>query len=151
MTMDPNSFLMGSGGRSATFPNKGDQVVGYVVATALRQQTAFQTNKPMFWENGEPRMELVVTLHTELQDDDDDDGLRKVYIKGEMLKAVREAVRKSGASGLAKDGKLGIRYVRDGEKKAGMNPPKLYTAKYEPPVTSVDDGMLDGSDDDIPF
>lgn len=140
MTMDPNDFLMGQGGRTASFPNIGDSVVGWIVATALKQQTAFQTNKPMFWEDGQPRMELIITLHTELQADDEDDGLRRVYVRGEMLKSVRNAVSKAGARGLQKDGKLGIKYVRDGEKKAGMNPPKLYTAKYEPPSTPVPAG-----------
>ena len=148
MTNDPNSFLMGSGGRSATFPAIGTQYDGFITSYELRQQTDFKSGKPMTWDDGNPRMQLVVTLRTELKDDDDDDGMRTLYIKGQMQKAVRDAVSKAGAKGITHDGRLFVRFISEGEAPGkGLNAPKNYIVKYAPPVQAVPaDGPEDGSE-----
>src|SRR5690606_2848911 len=70
----------------------------------------------------------------------DDNGERALYIKGNLLKAVREAVRKAGAKGLDVGGTLTVTYSGDGEvSKRGINPPKLYTAVYAPPAQQADE------------
>lgn len=138
--IDPNAFLMGSGGRSAKFENVGDTVVGYIQHTEVRQQTDIKTGAVKTWDNGDPMMQLVVTLETEARDDDDDDGVRSIYVKGQMQKAVADAVRKAGARGLAIGGKLGVKWVSTAEpKQRGFNGAKQYTAKYEPPTQPVGD------------
>lgn len=139
MTTDPNAFLMGTGARSAKFDAIGDKVVGFIEHTEVRQQTDFKTGKPLFWDDGNPRNQLVVTLRTELREDEDDDGTRNLYVKGQMQKAVADAVRKAGQRGLSIGGKLGVVFTDEGEPPGkGLNAPKLYTAKYEPAVQSVD-------------
>ena len=152
MTNDPNAFLMGAGGRSATFPDVGTEYDGFVVSYEMRQQTAFQTNKLLFWDDGSPRMQLVVTIHTGLREDDDDDGIRTLYVKGNMQKAVRDAVAKAGARGIAADGRLFVRYVGDEETaQKGMSPAKRYIAKYAPPVQAIPDNDAPPPDDELPF
>lgn len=140
MTVDPNAWLMGSGAPSAKFDTPGDTVTGRIVATPeLRQQTDFTSGKPLFWDNGDPRMQLVVTLQTEQHDPSiaDDDGTRRVYVKGQLQKAVQQAVRQAGAPGLEVGGTLTVTYTGDGEvKQRGMNPPKLYTATYKAAAAS---------------
>lgn len=152
MTTEANAFLMGGGGgRSATFENVDDRVWGVIMAADVRQQTKFQTNEPMVWNDGRPRMQLVVTLLTELRDDDEDDGLRKLYVRGQMQQAVQKAVIKAGAPGIAEGGRLLVQFVGvDEPKQKGMNGAKRYFAKYEPPVVSVAAGD-DDEPDALPF
>jgi hypothetical protein len=137
-TSEVDSFLMGSGGRSAKFLAHNDQVWGVVMSAEVRQQTDFTSGDLLFWDDGKPRMQLVVTLLTEEREDEDDDGLRRVYIKGQMTKAVAEAVRKAGAKGIREGGRLVVRYVDDiPPAKRGLSPTKKYVAKYESPTQEV--------------
>lgn len=66
-----------------------------------------------------------------------------VWVKpGAMARAITNAVRTAGCSGLEIGGKLAIKHSALGEKKPGRNPAKLYDAKYEAPAakpTNVDD------------
>ena len=156
---DINGFLMGTGGRSASFKSINDRTWGDIVHAELRQQTSFEDQTPMFWDDGKPRMQLVITLQTTEQEDDDDDGVRKVYAKGQMLNAIRAAIVKAGERQLRVGGQLLVQYVSDAEpKKRGMSGAKQYFAKYSPPVTAVSAGEMYDEDDvpppddaDLPF
>lgn len=159
MTTDVNDFLMGAGGRSASFKDIKAMVWGEVIHSEVRQQTDFDSGEPMFWSDGKPRLQLVISLQTEEREDEEDDGVRKVYAKGNMLKAIRTAISKAGARGIENGGKLVVQYVGDGPKPARGFPPKIYGAKYEAPVHSIglpeDDGFSDEpppiDDADLPF
>jgi hypothetical protein len=81
-------------------------------------------------------MQLVVTLSTDQRDpaNADDDGTRRVYVKGKLQQAVAGAIRKAGAKGLEIGGTITISYVGDDEpKRRGMSGAKLYTADYVSP------------------
>ena len=143
---EANRFLMGTGGRSALFKNVGDRVSGFITTMAVREQTDLDGNIRT-WDDGKPRMQLVVTLLTEQHDDDDDDGMRRLYVRGQMTKAVQDAVRKAGRRGLEEDGRLAVEYVGDAEpQKRGFSGAKQYRARYEPPQTAVPD-----DDESVPF
>ena len=155
---DANEILMGSGGRTAKFTQHGEQVWGEIVSLDARQQTAFESSELLYWPDGAPRMQVVVTLQTELQDDADDDGLRRLYAKGAMTAAIRKAVTQANARGLTTGGRLLVRYVSDAApKRPGMSGEKQYFAKYEPPAATVvipEDGGDDApppNDEDLPF
>lgn len=142
-------FIMGAGVPACKFLDVGTTHVGTVLAYQKTQQTDFKTKTPKTFDNGDPMWQIVFTLQTEEQDDsvEDDDGKRKLYVKAGMLNAVREAIKKSGHTGDLVGGKLGVKYVRDGEaQNAGINPPKVYSAKYEPPT---DELLADEEDDDL--
>jgi hypothetical protein len=146
---NPNAFLMGGGAKSAKFENEGDKVVGTITSMEVRQQTDIKTGAPLTWPNDDPMMQLVVTLNTDERDDEEDDGARTLYIKGQMKKAVQDAVRKSGARGLAEGGRLGVKFISTAApKQRGFNGAKQYAAQYEAPVVQVS-----GSEygDDEPF
>ena len=87
---DPNAFLMGGGAKSAKFDNEGDKVVGTILDMQVKQQTDIKTGAPRTWDNGDPMMQLVVTLQTDARDDEDDDGQRTLYVKGQMQRAVQD-------------------------------------------------------------
>lgn len=132
--LDPNALIMGTGARSAKFSAHGDQVFGTIMSAVTRQQTDLQGNLKTF-DNGDPMWQVIITLLTDQHDDDDDDGLRAVYAKGQMLRAIGDAVRKAGEKGIEDGGRLVVRYVSDAEpKQRGFNGAKQYIAKYEPPT-----------------
>lgn len=158
MTTDANEFLMGGGStKSAVFAAYGDQVWGVVRSMTVRQQTDFKSGKPLTWDNGEPRNQLQVILQTDLREDANDDGLRAVYIRGQMQAAAKEAVKKVGVRGMAEGGRLLVRYVSDiANPDPRLNAAKQYFVKYEAPVVPIGDplgGDADGdiSADDLPF
>lgn len=135
---DPNKFLMGgNGAKSAKFAVVGDTVGGRITAEpTMAQQTKYKTGEPLFWDNGDPKMQLVVKVQTELREDAEDDGVRALYLKGGFKrdttqKAVADAVKASGAQGLSIGGELHLTLVHiDGE---GQDAPKSFTARYTPP------------------
>lgn len=146
-----NDFLMGKGAKAFPFDAIGDRVKGTIVAMQKRQQTDMQTGDPAFWANGDPKMMLQVSLQTEIQDGDDDEGMRSVYLRGgnyspakgkgtSSLIAVKDAVRKSGSEkGIEVGGVLTLEFTGEARSSnKGFNPAKLYTADYAPPSYSVD-------------
>lgn len=136
MTIDSSAIdMLSQSGRSAKFTQIGDIVKGSVVSMTKTQQTDFDTGELLFWDNGDPRWQLVIALQTDDRDADDatDDGVRKLYAKGAMLKAIQGAFREANATPDV-GGTLAVEYIGDGEaKKRGMSPPKLYRAQYKAP------------------
>lgn len=144
---DANSFLMQGGVPAAKFESPGDAVKGIVEAAEVTQQTDIKTGQPKTWDNGDPMMQLVVTLQTDLDDGDDDDGRRKLYLRGSKpdssLGAVKGAIRDAKAKGLEVGGELVLQYTGDGQPtQRGFNPPKLYRAKYTAPAP-IDQAAVD--------
>jgi hypothetical protein len=139
--VNPNDWLLSTGTRSASFLKVGDHVVGFIGRQPeVTQQRDFESGEPKFWSDGNPMMQLRVVLNTDGRDPEDpeDSGERAVYIRGNMQKAVAQAVRQAGAPGLEIGGKLLIRYVADGKPtRRGLNPPKVYEAKYRPPAAAA--------------
>lgn len=152
-TPTADQFLMGGGVKSAKFEMVGDAITGQVYEVPeVRQQTDLSTGELKTWQDGRPMMQLVVTLKTTLREDAEDDGLRRIYVKGKSLtEAVREAVRKSGAKGLEVGGTLAVKYTGDGEQtKRGFNPPKLYAAQYTRGNAQAANAFLSGGQDAEP-
>lgn len=138
--LDANDWLMAGGVKSAKFATVGDYVVGHIMRPPTMMQIRdINSKKPKFWDDGKPQMQMVVILMTDERDPDDteDDGQRALYVKGAMQRALADAVRAAKAPGLQVGGKLMVTYTGDGEKKPGMNPPKLYECRYRVPEQDV--------------
>lgn len=90
----------------------------------------------------DPCWQLVVEFDSGLRDPEieGDDGSRSFYIRGDMLRAVKEAKRRAGAARdkvLIEGASLYITFVREEPPaKRGMHPKKIYAAEYRLPVTS---------------
>lgn len=134
-------FLLGGGGKSATFETIGDAITGTVVSSEVKQQTDISTGTPQTWDNGDPKMQLVVRLQTTLREDEDDDGIRAIYVKGSkkagsqsLHDAVATAVRTLGAKTLEVGGTLTVTHTgTEPSKTRGFNARKLYSATYTAP------------------
>jgi hypothetical protein len=142
MSTEAAAYLAG-GAPSFKFDNKGDKVKGVVLATELAVQTDIKTKKPLYWDEERTRVkqQVIVTLQTDLRDSEiaGDDGARRVYVKGQMENAVRQALAAVGWRGKPMEGgELGVKYVKDGEPpERGFNPPKEYIAVFSPPVNDA--------------
>jgi len=141
---DFNDFLMGGGTTTAKFPTPGASIRGRIVSAEVQDQKDIDGNIRT-WNDGNVRKQLKVVLSTDLRDPDiaDDRGDRAVYVKGQMLAAVREAIRAAGQHRMEVGGELAVRYERDEpSEKRGYNPTKIYRCQYKAP--SVDAGDMFG-------
>lgn len=147
MSMSADDFFAG-GTPSAKFDSVGVTVAGIITRVGEpMQQRDFTTSAPKVWDDGRPMMQLPVDVQTDSRDPEiaHDDGTRALYIKGEMQKAIRMAVRQAGASGLRVGGHLSVTYTGDGTaKQRGMNAPKLYSATYSAPAAQAADNFIGG-------
>lgn len=154
MTISANDFLMGGGVKSAAFPAVGTTVTGRITREPeVQQQKDFKTGELKFWKSdGKPMQQLKVVLATTERDPatPDDDGERTLYVKGNLLKAVRDAVRKAGAKGLDVGGTLAVTYSGDGIAQGQLDPPKLYTAVYTPPAKNAAIDFVNGGQQPAP-
>ena len=138
------------GGKSWSPQNIGDMITGTIVGVERKQQTSMDDGSLLTWDDGSPRMMTVVTLQTELRDDDDDDGVRALWLKGgknfEAAEgkghsgevALAEAAKKAGANSIDEGAKLTFAHTGVAKAKTrGYQGAKLYTAKYEPPRQTV--------------
>ena len=149
-TPTADEFLLGgSSGRSAFGKDDpiGTTISGVIVDTQVRQQTALEDGKPLVWDNGDPRMQLVVTVQTDqrVASEPDDDGIRAIYVKGSkapgsqsLHDAVRAAVQAAGADGLKPGGTLTVQLVgTEPSKTRGYSDRKLWAAAYKGPDPAV--------------
>jgi hypothetical protein len=108
------------------FVKVGDTHTG-VVTEVTKLQDKDPAGNVKTYDNGDPRWVFVFTLETVI-------GASNLWVRGQMVKAIREAAEKAGVSTLV-GSTLSVRYTGDGEKKsAAFNAPKLYAAKVDAPV-----------------
>ena len=127
-------FLFSSGIPSAKFPTIGTTVKGNVTAAEVTQQRDFDSGQPKYWDDGSPMNQIEITISTDERDPDieDDDGTRKLYVKGQMLKALRSALQATGSKSIDPGDMIAVQYASDGEaKKRGFNPPKQYSVQVK--------------------
>lgn len=139
-TSDANDFILSGGVPYAKFPTIGSTVKGTVVGSEVQQQMDFDTGKPKFFDDGKPMMQAVVTLQTDERDPtiDGDEGLRRVFVRGQMTAAVREALRAASAR-LEVGGTLAVQFTAEkpNPDKPHRKPAKQYVAQYAPPAAGV--------------
>ena len=135
-----NDILNGGGGApSFSFPTIGTVAKGTIVATDVTQQRDPATGKPKVWPDGNPMMQAVLTLQTDQRDPavENDDGQRRLFVKGQMRDAVREALRQAGVNGVELGGLIAVQYVSDKPSdRPGLNAAKQYAAQYKPPAAN---------------
>lgn len=137
---------MGTGVPSAKFPVLNSSVVlDPITDVEASQQVDFKTRKPLFYDDRKPRMQIIVTGKTSERDStiENDDGMRKLYVKGQMRQAVRDAVVAAGAAGIEPGGALAIQWVGEEDAGQGMNPKKVYAAQYRRPPAQGTANLLD--------
>jgi hypothetical protein len=122
------------------FTTIGDRHGGTVTEDSVEvQQRDFDDNSLLFWDDGNPRMQLVVEYQGEIDPTvPDDDGVRTFYIKGDMLRAVKAAKRKAGLGRLPvipKGSQLFVEFIDEEPPPRGKRgkPKKIYDAEMVAP------------------
>jgi hypothetical protein len=142
MSIDALDQILSGGGSTFKFQSPGDTVTGVIENIQVRQVTDFDTGKPDFWDNGDPKQQVVVTLNTDLRDPSnaDDDGSRNVYIKGwgGQRQAFIAAVKEAGGHKPAAGDTFTATYIGDGEKPARGYAPKLFKYTVTPGTPGLD-------------
>jgi len=133
----------GAKGKTAKFDAIGKSWGGPVVSAETRQATDPATGVPQAWDDGNPKMQIVIGIQTDDRNPEieGDDGIRFVYIKawGEQKKALQAAAREAGGSPAVGD-TFSATYVGDGKKtNPAFSAPKLfkYAIKKGNPLDSV--------------
>lgn len=135
MSDDGMDLLLG-GAPAAKFPTVGTVVKGKVLGQKKQQSKDMATGELKTWEDGTPVWEIVFTLATDDRDPaiEDDDGSRRLFARGQMLKAIGQAIRQAHWSQSLVGGELAVKYAKDGEAtRRGFSAPKIYAAKFDPP------------------
>jgi hypothetical protein len=150
---DTAALIAGPGGKTAKFATIGDTHEGVIESKDVRQRKDFQTQEPLEWNDGSPQLEIVVALATSerADDDPDDDGVRKLYLKtwGQTMQELRRAVKAAGADDIEVGGHLKITYARDGEiKTRGFNAPKEFAMEYRKPSGTA--GLINNGGQETP-
>lgn len=134
---DPNSLLSSQSVPSISFKDAkvGDSFSGTITDLETAQVRNYETGEPEFWEDGNPKLQIVVTLATEYIDPDldGDDGSRKVYLFGQKLTAAKQAMKDANVSKLEKGFGFAISFI--GEKPSSnkkYNNVKLYGITITP-------------------
>lgn len=72
----------------------GTTITGTITDAAMKQVTKFGSTEPDYFQSGDPKMQVILTLKTDLHDDVDDDGTRAAYIKlwGSQKAALAKAI-----------------------------------------------------------
>lgn len=114
MLSDLHNELQSARGRWVKLANKGDSIEGVVVGFEIRGLT--WEGKPVISsKTGQQRREWVFTLRTDLRDDDDDDGIRKVPLKEAGQRAVRDAIADAKVTNPKAGDRLKIAVTKDKE------------------------------------
>lgn len=131
------------GAKSAKFH---DGAIGTVIGGEIvdeprvQQQRDYDTDELVFYQDGNPAMQMVVTVQAQAATEEDD-GRRSFYIRGQLKQAVGEALRKAGARKPERGGKLWVKLT--GEEPVQLRngkpgkPKKIHAAKYEPPALAA--------------
>lgn len=150
--MDPaQAFLMGGRKIPSAFQRYqrntplpvGTTIRGQVESWEYVQQRDYDDDtKLKFWDDGSPMMQLVIVLvNTGLSEEryrnqetgEADDGDRKLYVKGELQKALRKAITAAGVPFIERGGWITTQITGEGvASNPKYNPPTLYTCHYEP-------------------
>jgi hypothetical protein len=122
------------------FEAVGDKHVGRIINIEQRQQTDPKTGLVKCFSSGDPMMQWVITIEKETGE------TGTLYAKGgryqiasgvgqSMQAAIAQAIKEGKANSLDVGAQLAVAWTGEGKASGpGMNPPKLYTAQYQPPA-----------------
>jgi hypothetical protein len=143
-----DTFFAG-GGKALSFGAAGSQEWlgkirgGEIVSISEPvQQTDMTTSVPLTWPSGQPKLQVLITLDTTKgdhpeQDDQEDDGLRTLYVKSGVQIAIRDALKKAGAVAPEVGGRLYVAFTSEtAPKTKGFNPRRNFAAQYTKPVAA---------------
>jgi hypothetical protein len=102
MTMSAIADALASGGTYLKWEHPGTTYTGIITDVAMRQSRKYESTELDTWEDGTPKMQVVVTLATDYVDQahQDDDGTRMISINlwSGQKKALVSACKAAGVT-----------------------------------------------------
>lgn len=129
ITDNPDEFLSQNRSFDSNPSFKFDRVGATCEGTVIDEPRVVETDD---LDGGRSR-KLVVDIDTA-------EGPFSLWLPAQrrITSAISDAVRESGATGLAPGGVLKVQFTEEGEpSKPGFNPPKFFRAKYTPPAPTT--------------
>lgn len=146
----------GSKSRSARWgaPPDGSPIPGYVEEGPIveepevRQQTKYNPGQKdhgdlLFFENGGPRWQLVIKIQTKHRDDEDDDGVRTIFMKLDMQKKGAEELKRVGKKVFEQGGYIKVMFIEKIKIDGKWN--NTWAVRYEPPTVTAQDAFMNSS------
>ena len=146
VSMTPEQMLASiesQSSKGAKFEQPGTSISGIIENVTANQIRDFKSRQAKFFDDGQPQMQVLVTINTGVTDPmvEDDDGRRTVYIKGFGLQrhAWLQALHNAGlrkAAEVRPGDRFTATFTGFGEAKPGMNAPKLfeYVIEHQSPA-----------------
>lgn len=137
-----DDLLQGGGSPSLSFKDAkvGDSFTGVITATRAVQVRNYEDpTKLEFWDDGKPKMQIEVTLDTDYRDAsiDDDNGERRVFLFGQKLTALKDALKAKGLTKLEIGGKFTITFAgTKPAKNPRYNDVKIYAIDVVAPTSN---------------
>lgn len=123
-TTQTDDFMAASSYPAVEFKNVGDMRTIVVREVHKKIDIDMDTDKPKTWPNGDP-------VHVFQFNGESDGETKSLWVRGNLVKAVREAVAAAGLATVI-DAKLTIKFDDLGTPpKRGLNAPKLFKVKAE--------------------
>lgn len=140
------AFLDGIGGPPLSFKQDGAGYIGTFLSMDTTEQTDPATGEVKTFDNGDPRMQLVVSLETALRNpaDDQDDGERRWFVSWSAAKAFKAALRAARTDGALGDTIAVVHTGTDEPAKKGLNGTKRYAVKVWRAGTKIDPSEVVG-------
>ena len=131
-----DEFLAGGGAShpAIKFTNPGDTAKG-VITAVKRLEDRDPNGTVKTWPDGKPKHVFVFTVET-------DNGTEALWVRGNMVKAIREAANTAGVTQM-EGATLAVQFTGLGEAtNKGYAPPKLFKAQVKPAATITTDDLL---------
>jgi hypothetical protein len=131
-----DEFLAGGGASNPAikFTNPGDTAKG-VITQVKRLEDRDPNGTVKTWPDGKPKHVFVFTLET-------DNGTEALWVRGNMVKAIREAATAAGVTTM-EGATVAVQFTGLGEPTSkGYAPPKLFKAQVKPASTITTDDLL---------
>lgn len=138
---DANDLLSGTSIPSLSFKDAkvGDGYEGTITGLRTVQVRNYETNEPEFWDDGKPKLQIEVTIATDMATGDpDDDGSRRVFLFGQKLRAAQDEMRKKGMKKLEMGShfKISLSGTKPAQNKR-YNDVKLYSIELTPATSDA--------------
>lgn len=138
MSYQDPSELLGEAPPALSFLSTGETVRGTIVNMTTSQQRAYSPEGGLgdllFWADGRPRLQVVITLQTKTDKSDPHDGLRRLFVKtgSQLQHAIKQAVKDAGRSAPTVGSFLKVTYDHDEPSRGGGSNKKIYEVVYVP-------------------
>jgi len=148
-----DDFMSGTGGYPNTKINSvGGKLVGDLVEARLVDERDYDTGKPVLWDNGEPKKQLVLDVRVDWDASIDvttgKDGVREeigsYYCRYTAFLAMREACKEADVK-MSQVGRFALARTPDGTARNPRHaPPQQFVAKVTARAAGADvDDLLD--------